>query len=138
LVGLVIVSHSAKLAEGVAELVANMQPGLPVRAAGGTADGRLGTSADKIQRAIAEVLNPDGVLVLLDLGSALMSTEVALEWLSDEERALVIVSDAPLVEGAVLAAVNAGLGLTAAELAASAQEARHFPKDVGPVPSRSA
>ena len=135
MVGVVLVSHSAKLAEGIAELIAPMQPELSVRAAGGTNDGRLGTSADRIYEAIVELDNPDGVLILLDLGSAVMSAEIALEWLDDEQRARVLISDAPLVEGAVLVATNAGLGLSLEELAVSAQEARQFPKDVGPVPS---
>src|SRR6266571_3472864 len=105
MIGLVIVSHSAKLAEGVVELVSAMQPEMPMRAAGGTDDGRLGTSADRIHRAITEIDNPDGVLVLVDLGSAVMSAEIAIEQLSDEQRARTVISDAPLVEGAVLAAI---------------------------------
>lgn len=130
MVGLVLVSHSARLAEGLRELVADMQPDLQVRAAGGTPDGMLGTSPDKIRQAIVEVDGPDGVLVLLDLGSAAMSAEIALDWLSDEQRGRVTISDAPFVEGAVLVAANAALGLPLAALAASAQEARHFPKNV--------
>jgi dihydroxyacetone kinase phosphotransfer subunit len=123
------------LAEGLAELVAGVQPDLPVRAAGGTDDGRLGTSADRIHQAILELDSSEGVLVLLDLGSAVMSAEIALEWLMEEQRARVLISDAPLVEGAVLAATNAALGLSLTELADSIQEARHFPKLVGPVGS---
>lgn len=128
MVGLVLVSHSAKLAEGIAELIASMQPDLPVRAAGGTEDGRLGTSADRIYRALVELDNPEGVLLLIDLGSALLSAEVAMEWLDDETRARVMISDAPLVEGAALVAVNAALNLPLADLAEAAQEARRFPK----------
>jgi dihydroxyacetone kinase phosphotransfer subunit len=135
LVGIVLVSHSAKLVEGLAELIAHMQPELPVRAAGGTSDGRLGTSADRIYQALVELDSPEGTLILLDLGSAVMSAEIALEWLNDEQRARVLISDAPLVEGAVLVATNAGLGLSLHDLATSAQDARQFPKDVGPVPS---
>jgi dihydroxyacetone kinase phosphotransfer subunit len=134
-IGLVIVSHSQKLAEGVAELALSLQPDLSVHAAGGTDDGRLGTSAGKIYRAILEVGSPEGVLILVDLGSAVMSAEIALEWLSDEQRAHVLISDAPLVEAAVIVATSAGLGLSLSELEATAQEARHFPKNVGPVPS---
>jgi dihydroxyacetone kinase phosphotransfer subunit len=132
-VGLVVVSHSAKLAEGVAELALSLQPNLRIRAAGGTHDGRLGTSAERILQAILEVDGPDGVLILVDLGSAVMSAEIALEWLTDEQRARVLISDAPLVEGALIVATGAELGLALAELAASAQEARYFPKNVGPV-----
>jgi dihydroxyacetone kinase phosphotransfer subunit len=134
-VGLVLVSHSAKLAEGIAELIAQMQPDVPVRAAGGMPDGRLGTSAEAIGAAINAVDSAEGVLILLDLGSAAMSTEVALELLSPEQRARVIVSDAPLVEGAVVAAMQAALGLSLAEVAGSVEEARHFPKNVAPAPS---
>lgn len=130
MIGLVIVSHSARLAEGVVELVAQMQPDLRVRAAGGMPDGSLGTSAETIRRALLEVLGPDGVLVLLDLGSAALSAGMAVDGLEEAVRALVVLSDAPLVEGAVLAAANAALGLSLAELAASIQEARRFPKDV--------
>jgi dihydroxyacetone kinase phosphotransfer subunit len=134
-IGLVLVSHSARLAEGLAELVSHIQPDLAVRAAGGTADGRLGTSVERIHEALLAVDNPDGVLVLLDLGSAVMSTEIALEWLSDEQRARVIISDAPLVEGAVLVATSAVLDLSLTQLAESALEGRYLPKNVNPVPS---
>ena len=138
MVGLVLVSHSAKLAAGLADLIAQMQPDVPVQAAGGMPDGRLGTSADAIHAAIQAVdsaAHAAGVLILLDLGSAALSTEVALEFLRPEERARVVVSDAPLVEGAVLAAMHAALGGSLSEVAQSVEEARHFPKNVAPLPS---
>jgi dihydroxyacetone kinase phosphotransfer subunit len=127
-VGLVIVSHSALLAAGVGELVAQLAPDVPLRAVGGLPDGSLGTSADTIQRAITDLANADGVLILLDLGSAVMSTEIALDGLSRELRSRVVVSDAPLVEGAVLAAVQASLDLPLVEVAAAAEDGRRFPK----------
>src|SRR5947209_2311715 len=112
-VGLVIVSHSAQLAAGVVELAGQMTQGkTPVAAAGGAIDDILGTSVDKILEAIQSVDGPDGVLVLLDLGSAVLSAELALELLSDEQRARVRLSYAPLVEGAVAAALEASLGRT--------------------------
>ena len=81
-VGLVIVSHSAQLAAGVVELAGQMTQGkTPIAAAGGAIDDILGTSADKILEAIQSVDGPDGVLVLLDLGSAILSAEMALEML---------------------------------------------------------
>jgi PTS hybrid protein len=129
-VGIVVVSHSAKLAQGLAELLAQMQPDVAVHAVGGAPDGGLGTSTDAIHEALLDLDGPAGTLVFLDLGSAAMSVEMALEQLTPEQRGRVLVSDAPLVEGAVLAAVSAGLGLPLAEVAASAQEAHHFPKDV--------
>jgi phosphocarrier protein FPr len=112
-VGLVIVAHSAQLAAGVVELAGQMTQGkTPMAAAGGAVDDVLGTSADKILAAIQSVDGPDGVLVLLDLGSAILSTEMALEMLSDEQRERVRLSYAPLVEGAVAAALEASLGRT--------------------------
>src|SRR6266581_3843189 len=112
-VGLVIVSHSAQLAAGVVELAGQMTQGkTPIAAAGGAIDDILGTSADKILAALQSVDGPDGVLVLLDLGSAILSAELALELLSDEQRARVHLSYAPLVEGAVAAALEASLGRT--------------------------
>jgi PTS hybrid protein len=131
-IGLVLVSHSAKLAEGLQELVIQLQPDLPVRAAGGAVDGSLGTSAEAILQAIVDLDNPDGVLVLLDLGSAAMSAEIALEWLDETQRRRVIISDAPLVEGAVLAAANARQYGSLAALAEAVQQARHFPKLASP------
>ena len=86
-VGLVIVSHSAQLAAGVVELAGQMTQGKTLMAAaGGGIDDIIGTSADKILEAIEFVDSPDGVLVLLDLGSAILSAEMALEMLSDEQR----------------------------------------------------
>ncbi len=116
-VGLVIVSHSAQLAAGVVELAGQMTQGkTPIAAAGGAIDDVLGTSADKILAAIQSVDGPDGVLVLLDLGSAIFSAEMALEMLSDEQRQRVRLTYAPLVEGAVAAALEASLGRTLAQV----------------------
>ncbi|HEY5002301.1 MAG TPA: dihydroxyacetone kinase phosphoryl donor subunit DhaM, partial [Ktedonobacteraceae bacterium] len=125
-VGLVIVSHSARLAEGVVELVGQMvQQKTPLAAAGGAGDNVLGTSADTILTAIQAVDNPDGVLVLLDLGSAILSAEMALEMLDDAQRVHVMLSYAPLVEGAVAAALEASLGHTLAEVKRAAEKTAH-------------
>lgn len=121
-VGLVIVSHSAQLAAGVAELAGQMVQGnVPIAAAGGGPDGELGTSTDKILAAIQSLGNPDGVLILLDLGSAILSTEMALEMLDDEQRKRVRISFAPLVEGAVIAALEATLGHSLAQVQQAAE-----------------
>lgn len=123
-VGLVIVSHSARLAEGVAELVSQLVQGnVPVAPAGGGIDGVLGTAADKIAEAIISIDNPDGVLLLLDLGSAILSTEMALEMLDEEPRRRVRLSIAPLVEGAVAAAVKASMGGSLIEIQQAAENA---------------
>ena len=122
-VGLVIVSHSAQLAAGVVELAGQMTQGkTPMAAAGGAIDDILGTSADKILAAIQSVDGPDGVLVLLDLGSAILSAELALEMLSDEQRDRIRLSYAPLVEGAVAAALEASLGRPLAQVQQMAEQ----------------
>lgn len=128
-VGIVIISHSARLAEGVVELAGQMAQGdIKLVAAGGTDDGSLGTSINKVNAALQQVAGPEGVLILLDLGSAAMITEMAVESLSEEQRQLVIVSSAPLVEGAVLAAVEAASGSTLAEVAEAAMQGAAMPK----------
>lgn len=132
-VSLVIVSHSQKLAEGVAELAAQMANGKTIIAtAGGAADGSLGTSADKVLQALAQAESQDGVLILVDLGSAALAVEMALESLSPEQRARVQVSSAPLVEGAVIAAVEASIGRSlneVAEAATGAEALSKFPEE---------
>lgn len=112
-VGLVVVSHSEKLAEGVVELAAQMARDVPLRAAGGTADGRIGTSFEKVHDAVTE-LRAAGhdVAILTDLGSATMTVESVLEFLDDDELQHVRFADGPLVEGAVAAAVTAQVGGT--------------------------
>src|SRR5437660_12121089 len=121
-VGLVIVSHSAQLANGVAELAGQMTQGAtPIAAAGGGVDNILGTSAEKIQAAIQAVDGPDGVLVLLDLGSAILSAEMALELLNSEQQH-VMLSFAHLVEGAIAAAIEASLGHNLAEVKQAAEK----------------
>src|ERR687883_140456 len=132
LVSLVLVSHSKALAEGLREMVGQVAgESVRVATAGGTADGRLGTNAEAVLDAIRAVDGGDGVLVLLDLGSAWLSVEMALEELSDAERARVWVSEAPLVEGAVLAAVQASVGASLADVAAAAAGAATLSKAPG-------
>ena len=125
-VGLVIVSHSVQLARGVAELAGQMVQGkVPIAAAGGAGEQVLGTSADIILQAIQSVDNTNGVLILLDLGSAILSAEMALEFLDEQQRSRVQLSFAPLVEGAVAAALDASLGHTLAQVKAAAEQTAH-------------
>ncbi|WP_418606060.1 dihydroxyacetone kinase phosphoryl donor subunit DhaM [Georgenia sp. SUBG003] len=101
---LVIVSHSARLADGVVEVAAQMAPDVLLRAAGGTDDGGIGTSFDAVETAVTELLGTDGVAgvtVLTDLGSATMTAESVIESLADDDAARVTLADGPLVEGAV-------------------------------------
>jgi phosphoenolpyruvate-protein phosphotransferase/dihydroxyacetone kinase phosphotransfer subunit len=124
-VGLVIVSHSATLAEGVAELARGMGAEVPIELAGGidAPEPALGTDAAQVLEAIERADQGDGVLVLMDLGSAVLSAEMALDLLPEERRERVVLSEAPLVEGAVAAAVTAKLGASLAEVAAEARGA---------------
>jgi dihydroxyacetone kinase phosphotransfer subunit len=131
-VGIVIVSHSQRLAEGVAELAGQMTHGeVTIIAAGGTASGELGTSLEKVQRALEAADTGDGALALVDLGSATLIATMALEQLPVERRARVRLSGAPLVEGAVVAAVEASIGSDLAQVAATAQDAATMDKGVG-------
>ena len=123
MVGIVIVSHSARLAEGVVELARQMAgEELALEAAGGMDDGSIGTDMAVVLAAIERARSPDGVLVLMDLGSALMSAEMAAE-MADPEGGPVVLSEAPLIEGAVAAATLAGAGAGLAEVAAEARGA---------------
>jgi phosphoenolpyruvate---glycerone phosphotransferase subunit DhaM len=125
MVGLVLVSHSATLAAGLKELIAQLAPDVTVVAAAGTDDGRIGTSPDAVTAALGEADAGDGVVVIPDLGSAVLSVRVALDDAPDPKTVLV---DAPFVEGAVSAAVTAGTGATLDEVVAAAKEAREIPK----------
>ncbi|RCW45211.1 phosphocarrier protein HPr /dihydroxyacetone kinase DhaM subunit [Halopolyspora algeriensis] len=104
-VGLVIVAHSGRLAEGVVELAAQMAPEVRVVPAGGLPDGATGTDFETVSAALSDADSGSGAVLLYDLGSAQMTAELAVESLGDPSTA--IVADAPLVEGAVAAAVAA-------------------------------
>ncbi|OXM52749.1 dihydroxyacetone kinase phosphoryl donor subunit DhaM [Amycolatopsis alba] len=120
-VGIVLVSHSAKLAEGLAELAAQMAPDVTIMAAGGLPEGGIGTDYDEVVAATQRADSGAGVVLLYDLGSAQMTAELAVESLADPSAALVV--DAPLVEGAIAAAVAAQGGAdrqAVSEAAASA------------------
>ncbi len=108
MVGIVIVSHSQKLAESVVELTAMMASDAKTAPAGGLEDGSFGTSFEKINAAIESVYSEDGVLVLMDMGSAVMTTEMVIEMMPDKKVEMV---DCPLVEGAVVATISAVGGM---------------------------
>ena len=125
MVGIVIVSHSQKLAEGVVEVAKMMAADAPITAAGGLDDGNLGTSYEKICAAVEEVYSVDGVAVLMDMGSAVMTAEMVLEDLDKPNGRML---DCPLVEGAVLAAVDSAGGRSLDEIAERVEEARAVKK----------
>jgi dihydroxyacetone kinase phosphotransfer subunit len=125
-VALVLVSHSSRLAEGTRDLAEQVAQGaVPIRAVGGAEDGSLGTNALAIMEAIESLEGAGGVLVLVDLGSAVLSAETALEQLRPETRERVRLADAPFVEGAVAAAVEASVGSELEAVLATAEAARH-------------
>jgi len=124
MIGIVVVSHSRALADaavGLAEemVAAEARPG--IRVAAGLDETTFGTDAAAIAEAITDVDSADGVLVLLDLGSAVLSAEMALEFVDPETAERVRISPAPLVEGLVAAVVTASTGATLAEVAAEAE-----------------
>jgi PTS hybrid protein len=123
MVGLVLVSHSPRIAEGTADLVQQMAGEVEVVAVGGDADGGFGTDPERIKVAI-ENLDAEGALIFMDLGSAVLSAETVLEMLSSEDREKVRLVDAPFVEGAFAAGVEASTGSDADECVEAAMEAR--------------
>lgn len=128
MVGIVIISHSAKVAEGAKEIALQMAPEVAIAACGGSNDGGIGTDPDRIASGIAEVSAGDGVVILVDLGSAVMSAELIIDTLSDEMRAQVLIANAPVVEGAVMAAVEASMEKDLAEVLAAAESAARMTK----------
>jgi phosphoenolpyruvate---glycerone phosphotransferase subunit DhaM len=123
IVGIVIVSHSPEVAKGTADMVRQMVgEEVPCAFCGGNPDGGLGTDAGQIQAAIARVWSPAGVAVLVDLGGAEMNAEMAVELLEDGRGERVRICNAPIVEGAVIAAVEASGGADLAAVCAAAEE----------------
>lgn len=119
MVGFVIVSHSCKLAEGVVDLTKMMAPDVPIVAAGGLEDGSFGTSFEKIHNAIEEVYSEDGVIILMDMGSAVMTAEMVIESM-DGKR--IKMADCPVAEGAVAGTVSSHIGMGMEEILRDLEE----------------
>jgi PTS hybrid protein len=121
-VGIVVVSHSSDLAHGLADLAGQVAgPDVRIEPAGGLPDGGLGTDDDQVREAIKRADGGDGVVVLCDLGSAILTVRHVLERSSNGH---VVLADAPLVEGAVTAAVVSSAGSSLQDVAQAAEEAR--------------
>ena len=128
MIGIVLVSHSAALAEGLSDLVGQVSgDDVRVLPAGGSGDGGLGTDPDRIAAAIRAADTGSGVVVLVDIGSAVLSVKAILAG-GDVDGIDVRLADAPLVEGAVAASVLAATGADLAAVAAAAEEARDVAK----------
>jgi PTS hybrid protein len=129
MIGIVIVSHHPKIAEGVRDLAQEMTQGkVTIIAAGGVDDTAIGTNVERIRAALQEADSEEGILVLMDLGSAVMSTQAAIELLPEAARSRVWLSNAPLVEGAIVAAVEASIGNTLAQVNDAAEKACEIDK----------
>ncbi|MBK5243645.1 MAG: PTS-dependent dihydroxyacetone kinase phosphotransferase subunit DhaM [Eubacteriaceae bacterium] len=126
MVGIVIVSHSQKIAEGARELALQMAPSAKIASAGGMKNGDIGTDVEKIFAGIKEVKSDEGVVILVDLGSAVMSSEMAIEMISDNEN--IILVDSPLVEGAIFSAVEASIGSPLAKVVEVLKGAKNYKK----------
>jgi dihydroxyacetone kinase phosphotransfer subunit len=125
-IGLVFVSHSRLIADGLCQLADQMAGGgVKIAPAGGLTDDpyTLGTDATLILEAVESVWSEEGVLLLVDMGSAVMSAEMALEFLPDDQRSRCLISNAPLVEGASVAALHAGMGDSLEEVNRAAEAA---------------
>jgi dihydroxyacetone kinase phosphotransfer subunit len=121
-VGIVVVSHSSDLARGLVDLAAQVAgPDVRIEPAGGLPDGGLGTDDDRVREAIKRADGGDGVVVLCDLGSAILTVRHVLERSSNGH---VVLADAPLVEGAVTAAVVSSAGSSLQDVTRAAEEAR--------------
>ncbi len=137
MIGIVVVSHSAKAAEGISEIAAQMSADVPIVAAGGDpvdgagdTDGdfdtpaEIGTSVERIQTALVEADSGDGVVVLVDLGSAVMNAELAIEMVGVDA----VIADAPVLEGTLNAAVEAASATSVETVVEKAVEAREYRK----------
>jgi dihydroxyacetone kinase phosphotransfer subunit len=123
-VGLVLVSHSKELAQGLADVARQMAPSVTIVPAGGTDDGGIGTSFDLIAAAIGEADQGDGAILLYDLGSGYLTASTAMEFLEPDQAERVVIVDAPLVQGAVSAAISSQVGGDLRAVVSGALEAR--------------
>jgi len=129
MISLVLISHSFKIVEGIKELVEQLVQGkVKVLASGGLDEYTIGTNVERIYNSLMEAKNPDGILVLVDLGSSVLSTEAAIDMLPEEDRKLVKISNAPLVEGAVIASIEASIGSDLEKTNKAAEDAKKLNK----------
>lgn len=116
MVSIVLLSHSSKIVEGLKDLIEEMAPEVSLYPVGGNADGSLGSDFDRIKAALERADNDDGTLVFYDLGSSVMTAEMALEDLPEDVKTRTTIVDAPLVEGALEASIAAAGGISAEEI----------------------
>ena len=126
---ILLVSHSARIAEGLAELLSQVAgPDVSIEAIGGASDGSLGTDGGRVMSALQNAVHGSGTVVVMDIGSSILAVRAALSELEPEQLEKVFVADAPLVEGALAAAVTASTGAPPEIVAKAAEEARNAAK----------
>ncbi|MGY3715920.1 dihydroxyacetone kinase phosphoryl donor subunit DhaM [Sutcliffiella cohnii] len=124
-VSLVIISHSMEIANGLKKILGQVAPDVPIALAGGS-NGGIGTDAFRIKEAIESVYSEKGVVILFDLGSAYLNAELALELMEDSKA--VKIADAPLVEGAYAAVVEASIGSSIDEVIRASESSKYIVK----------
>lgn len=130
MVSILIVSHSQEIAKGTKELAEQMKQGdIQIKAVGGTQEGEIGTDPDAIEAAVNELDKSDGLIILADLGSAVMSVNMVLDWLDDEVKEKIVLADAPVVEGAVIAAIESSMGNSLEDILTSIESAEIIKKN---------
>jgi phosphoenolpyruvate---glycerone phosphotransferase subunit DhaM len=123
-IGVVIVSHSLLIARGAADMVREMVgDSVPLAYCGGNPAGGLGTDVAEIKKCLEQTWNSKGVVVLVDLGGAEMNAEMAIELMDEDKRANIVICNAAVVEGAVMAATESSVGGSLAEVKEAAEEA---------------
>lgn len=129
MVGFILVSHSDKLAEGVKEIAEQINGSeAKIKAIGGVGDGRIGTNPIMIYEALEEMYDGDNILIFGDLGSSIMSAQMAIDMVSEEIQKKAILVDAPLVEGAVAAIIQSSITESLEEIISAAKEAKTMNK----------
>ncbi|WP_173915512.1 dihydroxyacetone kinase phosphoryl donor subunit DhaM [Halobacillus sp. Marseille-Q1614] len=119
-VGIVLISHSPKVVEGIKDIINQVAMDVKVATAGGSDENEIGTSVEKIQHAIEKAQSDRGVLLIYDLGSAMMNAELAIEM---SELDNLQIANAPILEGAYVAAVESGMGKELSEVKQAAESA---------------
>jgi len=122
MVGLVLISHSQKLLEGIREIIDEMAKDIPLYLAGGNPEGGLGSNYELIKETIQKACSSEGTVVLYDIGSSFMTAELVLEELDDSVRSAIKIMKAPLVEGSIVAAVEISAGADLAAVCESLKE----------------
>ena len=122
MVGLVLISHSRKLLEGIREIVDEMANGIPLYLAGGNSEGGLGSNYELIKETMQKACCSDGVVILYDIGSSFMTAELVLEEFDDNVRSTIKIMKAPLVEGSIVAAVEISAGASLEAVCESLRE----------------